>query len=142
MTSAADRQALRDLVARLNMHGDHGRFDALAACFTPAGRLRWHTGEGMGRQGIVAAIIAGASNPAVTLVRHHLTTMDFDVADGGTEAMGRICFLVITNAGPDHAGIYLDRYRRTAEGWRIDDREIRILWQATTSFYAPQVTDG
>ena len=136
---ATDREALRALVTRLNVHGDRGRFEELAACFTEDGQLRWATGQGAGRTGIIAAIRQGASNPGVTRIRHHLTTMHFEVDGADMHAQGRIYFFVISNAGFDHAGLYLDRYIRAGGHWLITERDIRIEWQAPTSFYEPQL---
>lgn len=134
------REAIRALVTRHNIQGDRGRFADVAACYTTNGVLRWSTGGGQGRAGIAAGLTSGTANPAVKFIRHHLTTMHIEFAPDKTRATGRIYFFVISNAGLDHSGVYVDRYEREAEEWLIAAREVRIDWQSPGSLYPEQVT--
>jgi hypothetical protein len=55
-----------------------------------------------------------------TLVRHHLTTSHVTI--NGALAAARTYFFVLSNIGPDHAGVYVDRLENGAEGWQIAHR--------------------
>jgi hypothetical protein len=78
------------------------------------------------------AVAAGREPTAVS--RHHLTTRH--LAPSG---VGRIdaflYYLVITDAGLDHAGTYEDTYVRTDAGWAIAQRHIRLEFVAPNSYY-------
>jgi len=133
------REEIRILVTRLALCGDRGRFADLAACFTEDGMLDWATGSGRGRAAIAANIATGRGHQPIRLVRHHLTGFDIDLASDRASAAGRIGFFALTDAGPDHAGVYLDRYARDAGGWLIAHREVRVAWQAPASPFLRQV---
>jgi hypothetical protein len=139
LEAARHREAIASLVTRLNIAGDRGRFDDLAACFTPDGVLEWATGRGEGRAAIAANIASGRGDRPIRLVRHHLTLFDIALADDLASATGRIGFFVIADAGPDHAGVYHDRYLRQGDAWLIARRDIEIEWQARTSRFPRQV---
>jgi hypothetical protein len=51
----------------------------------------------------------------------------------GDEATGRTYFLVVTNQGPSHQGIYIDRFRKVEGRWLIAEREVTVGWQAPAS---------
>ena len=126
---------IRSVQAAYNVAGDRFRLDELAATFTEDGVLQTPTDTFSGRAGIVAGLgrprPEGARRP--TFVRHHLTTSKIDVT-GADTAEGRTYFMVFTDIGPDHAGFYQDRLVRTAEGWRIAERKVRIDWVSPDSF--------
>lgn len=134
------REAIRALVTRVNINGDRARFDELAKCFTSDGNLRWTTGGGQGTADITDRLSTDTANPRIKFVRHSLTTMDIQFDEGMTTAAGRIYFFVVTNIGPDHAGVYVDRYVRQGEEWLISDRQVRIDWQAEDSLYPRQAS--
>jgi hypothetical protein len=128
-----------ELVTRLNVSGDRGRFDALAACFQADGVLRWATGVARGREQIAADLAAGATDRRLTFVRHHLTLFEIALAPDHASATGAIRFFTLSDVGPDHAGTYLDRYVREAEGWLIAEREVRVEWQSPASPFPVQI---
>ena len=136
--AAGHRDAIRALVARLNMAGDRARFAELAACFTEDGVLSWASGEGRGRAAIARNVVTERAAP-IAFVRHHLTVFDIALADDFASATGRIRFYVMADAGPDHAGIYLDSYVRAGDEWLIARRDIEIEWQAPTSLFPRQL---
>lgn len=131
------REAIRALVTRYNIHGDRGRLDDLAACFAEDGTLQWTTGSGTGPAAIAAGLRSGTGGRSnITLIRHNLTTMHIELGEDRFSATGRIYFFVVSNTGPDHAGVYVDRYVRRGEEWLIASRQVRTEWRAPTSVYA------
>ena len=134
-----DTQALseiRTLLAAYNVAGDRMRLEALAATFTPAGVLETPTAVLRGREEIARGLAGGSrrDGPAPTLVRHHLTTSHVELQEAD-QAEARTYFIVYTEIGPDHAGHYLDRLQKTAEGWRIQHRRVRVDWVADATLF-------
>lgn len=135
-----EREAIRDLLTRYTYGGDRGRTAALAACFAPDGILEFPGAVATGPEAIVEALTSGIANPARTFVRHHITPALIDLADDGETATSRSYFQVVSNAGPDHAGTYNDRLRKTPVGWRFAHRQVRVDWQAETSLFRNMIT--
>ena len=135
---AADRDEIRDLLARYTYNGDRGRVADLAACFAPDGLLEFPGNEARGPEAIAAVLGSGRRNPALTFMRHHITNPLIYVA--GDTATARSYFTVHANSGPDHSGTYDDRLVRTAAGWRFARRRVRVDWQSTESLFRPMVT--
>jgi ketosteroid isomerase-like protein len=135
-----DRLALTDLVASYARRCDRGDADGTAALFTPDGELRiFERGktepvrERLGREAITMAM-AGLSRYDATLhvVANHTVELDGDEATGEVYCLAHHIRDV---AGPDGAPLrsdyvmhirYLDRYRRTDEGWRIAQRHLHL----------------
>lgn len=132
---AADRDAIRDLLARYTYHGDRGRIEQLAACFAMDGTIEYPGTLARGRAAIVAALTSGERNPAITFVRHHITNPLIEL--DGEAATARSYFAVHSDNGPDHSGTYDDRLVRIAEGWRFAHRRVRIDWQSEVSLFRP-----
>ncbi|WP_411341967.1 nuclear transport factor 2 family protein [Sphingopyxis sp. J-6] len=131
---AADRDAIRDLLARYTYNGDRGRLDAMTACFAADGVLEYLGKAPQGPAEIEASLSSGTRDPRLTFIRHHITNPLIAV-DGDT-ATARSYFTVHSNFGPDHSGTYDDRLARTADGWRFAHRRVRIDWQAEGSLFA------
>jgi len=136
----AAREAIRDLLTRYTYPGDRGQVAALAACFAEDGTLEFPGAIATGPAAIAAALTSGAPDPARTFVRHHITHPQIDLAADGHTATVRSYFHVISNHGPDHAGVYNDRLRLTPDGWRFAYRQVRIDWQAETSLFRPMAS--
>lgn len=135
---AADRDAIRQLLATYTYNGDRGRVAELAACFAADGTIEYPGATATGPEAIAQSLSSGEPNPARTFVRHHVTNPLIEV-DGDT-ATARSYFAVYSNNGPDHAGTYNDMLVRTAQGWRFAFRQVRIDWQASTSLFRPMPT--
>lgn len=137
---AADRDAIRDLLARYTYHGDRGRLAEMTACFAEDGVLEYPGNAPRGPAAIAAALAAGKPDARRTFVRHHITnpmiTLD------GDQATARSYFTVYSNFGPDHSGTYDDQLLRTPDGWRFTCRRVRIDWQADNSLFARMRTRG
>lgn len=135
---AADRDAVRHLLATYTYNGDRGRVGELAGCFADDGVLEFPGTLATGPAAILAALTGGPANPARTFVRHHVTNPLIELhGDTGTS---RSYFTVWANNGADHAGTYNDRLIRTPDGWRLAHRQVRIDWQSDQSLFRPMVS--
>lgn len=144
------REAIRQTMANYNIAGDRMQLDELAAQFTEDGVLKFPGQVARGRVEIVEKLGGGRRAPAeadasdaarrgpVTKVRHNLTTSQIVV--DGEQATGRTYFLVVTNYGPDHMGVYVDRFRKVDGRWLIAERDVRIDWQSDASGFAPMMS--
>lgn len=126
-----DREEIRCLQDAYNIGGDRGRVEELAGVFAPDGVLAMRTGGPVGPEAIAAAL-SNTPLRAMRFVRHNLTTRQV-VFDGPMEAHGRLYFLVVTDLGPDHMGVYVDRYVKREGAWKIAHRQVRIDWAAEGS---------
>jgi hypothetical protein len=143
---SADRNAIRNLMARYSLASDCGRFEALAEIFAEDGTLCFSGQATTGRSQIVARLNQrGPRNAALTFTRHHLTTSLIEVE--GESATAKTYFQVLTNIGLDHCGLYLDEFVKQDGNWHFARREARVDWQAPQSLYPPlqarsRVPDG
>lgn len=135
---AADRDAIRDLLARYTYNGDRFRVTELAACFATDGVLEYPGASACGPEAIIETLSTGARDPALTFVRHHIANPLIEL--DGDRASARSYFAVHADAGPDHSGTYDDRLTRTKDGWRFAHRRVRVDWQAPTSLFRPMTT--
>jgi hypothetical protein len=124
---------IRQTMADYNIAGDRLRFEELAAQFTEDGVIRFAGVTARGRAEIVRALSGvpageGSERPRWTKVRHNLTTSQVIIE--GEEARGRTYFFVVTDQGPDHQGVYVDRFRKEGGRWLIAERECRVDWIA------------
>lgn len=127
------REQIRDLVARYNSNGDSGRLDAMMALFAPDATLavgeRIYRGTDEIRAMFEAAAARTRSQPG-EFVRHFTAThqIDFETADA---ARGRCYFQVLTRAGLDHWGRYVDRYALADGVWRFAERVVHLEGQVS-----------
>jgi len=134
-----DRAALRDLVQTYAAACDRRDGEAVAGVFTDDGRLakyadRDATGEViMERRGraAIAEVAGGLSKYAVTthFLGQQSVVLDGDRATGETYCLAHHHY-VHDGAWYDRVMSirYLDTYRRTGEGWRIEDRRLVTDW--------------
>lgn len=137
---ALAREEIRKTMMRYNIGGDRGRLHDLASAFAADGVLDTET-EGETPAKGPAAIVAmlerlGKRYAHMTLCRHNLTTSRIDFTSPDT-AEGRTYFFVLTEIGPDHAGVYTDRFRKVGEEWLIEHRRVRLDWAAPNSIMMP-----
>ncbi|HVW41978.1 MAG TPA: nuclear transport factor 2 family protein [Amycolatopsis sp.] len=140
---ATAREGIRYTMAVYNTSGDRGRLDELAATFTEDGVLETAAQRMVGRAAIVRALGAnlgktdGDGRPRTSFVRHNLTTSRVEFVSP-TEAQGWTYFLVFSDAGPDHMGTYIDRFRKEGDRWLIASRRVKIHWDSPqTILHAP-----
>jgi hypothetical protein len=143
-----DREEIRCLQDAYNIAGDRGRVAELAQVFASDGVLALRGGDQVGPEAIAASLAnvgqqppaEGADRPK-RLMRHNLTTRQV-VFDSPTEARGRLYFMVYSEIGPDHMGVYVDRYRKVDGAWKIARREVRVDWFAEGSPYVRSASRG
>jgi hypothetical protein len=82
--------------------------------------------------------------PAVTdptlrtarFIRHNLTTCHIELT-GRDTAAARTYFIVFTDIGPDHSGVYSDTLVRQGERWLFAHRRITLDWRSPDSIFPP-----
>ncbi|HWB65799.1 MAG TPA: nuclear transport factor 2 family protein [Mycobacteriales bacterium] len=128
----AAREQIRDLIARYNAYGDHGRFDEMVALFTADGVLQTDDETVTGPaellrffQAVAASAQSGAAGPTPSYVRHHTATLVIDV-ESPAEASARCYYQVLTTDGLDHWGRYADELIRVDGQWRFARRRVRL----------------
>jgi hypothetical protein len=67
-------------------------------------------------------------------IRHHLSTSKIDLT-GPVTARARTYWVAWTDIGPDHAGYYLDDFRKVGDQWLIAHRRVRLDWESPDSLY-------
>jgi len=147
------REAIRDTLAKYNTSGDRLKVEDYVACFTDDGimeseyvaaekafryvgkpeilawQLRWRNRDPEAER------IHGA-----TFIRHHLSTSKIDLTAPDT-AKVRTYWVAWTDIGPDHAGYYLDDFRKVGDSWLIAHRRVRLDWESPDSLYRTAVTN-
>ena len=127
----ADRMALRALVEAYAFGCDDRDPDLLRGCFAEGATLTVHWA---GRDATSMTFPEAAGHIARSLERYdrtlhfvgnHRAEVEGDQATGVT-----YCFAHHISGTDDHAMAirYLDRYRRTPDGWRITERHLHEDW--------------
>jgi len=145
------REAIRKTLANYNMAGDRLKAEDFTACFTEDGIIE-STTKGVadnfrfeGRAAIFewqnrwrTAPPGDAEQKDVvrkaTFVRHNLTTCKIDLT-GPDSATVRTYWIVMSDNGPDHCGVYLDEFRKVGDEWLIAHRKVRTDWQAENGLF-------
>lgn len=127
----ADRIALRELVERYARIPDDRDYALVAEIFSADATL---AGPGFELQGhdAIRGAMQSIEQYRATLhcVHNHLVEIDGDEARGETWCVAN--HLHEVNGRPhklDWGIRYQDRYRRQAEGWRITQRRLRVVWE-------------
>jgi hypothetical protein len=145
------RESIRDTMARYNTSGDRLKVDDYAACFTEDGIMEsQHDNPDMvfryeGREAIRAwqahwleQALAGKAVHGASFARHHLSTSKIDLT-GPDTARVRTYWTAWTDIGPDHAGYYLDSFRKVGDDWLIAHRLVREDWRSPGSLFGGAV---
>lgn len=148
------REAIRDTLAKYTVSGDRLKVDDYAACFTedgvmesehrdPPSRFRYE-----GRSAILAwqrrwrdRAAAGEAVHQASFARHHLSTVKIDLT-GPDTAQVRSYWVAWTDIGPDHAGYYLDSFRKVGDAWLIAHRRVREDWRSPQSLFGNAVNNS
>lgn len=145
------REAIRHTMASYTMAGDRLREEEFAAAFTEDGVLE---SEGVteadafryaGREAIRQWISRWKNRPQgapgsrhASFVRHHLSTSLIEFT-GPDSSRARTYWAAYTDIGLDHAGYYLDDFRKHDERWLIARRRVRLDWRAAESLFTNAV---
>lgn len=151
------REGIRDTLAKYNTSGDRLKAEDFAACFTEDGVIESVRPDGseIFRYAGRAAIFAWQNRwrtrePGETVavhkasyVRHHLSTCKIDLT-GPDTARVRTYWAAWTDIGPDHAGYYLDDFRKEGGQWLIAHRRVRKDWESENGLFKSAIanTDG
>ena len=133
------REGIRDLVARYNSNGDSGRFEQLIELFAADAVMELPTRVCNGHDEILS-IFTGVrdrlgTDAAPAYVRHYTATHQIDLVDE-SRATGRCYYAVLTPAGLDHWGRYVDEYRAVDGRWRFASRRVTIDGAVDGSIFA------
>ncbi|MET0240638.1 MAG: nuclear transport factor 2 family protein [Sphingobium sp.] len=148
------REGIRRTIAAYTAAGDRLRKAEFVACFTEDalfetdGVAEADSFRREGRDAIAQWIARWRNRPAdaapvhgASFVRHHLTTCHIELA-GPNSASARTYWSAWTDIGPDHAGYYLDEFRRVGELWLIAHRRIREDWRSPQSLFTGAVSQA
>jgi hypothetical protein len=145
------REAIRALLARCAQAGDSLRAEDYAGCFAEDGVLQTETAgdaSGLDLHGRAAILawqrglrepgqgMGGHARVPLRFARHNLTTCQIALT-GPDSATARTYWFVNTNAGPDHSGVYRDRFTCEHGEWLIVERRVKTEWAAETSLMVP-----
>ena len=146
------REAIRDTMAKYNTSGDRLKVQDYVDCFTDDGIMEseFVAEDKAFRYEGKADILAwqkrwlqrGPDAPAIhqsKFIRHHLSTSKIDIT-GPDTAKARTYWVAYTDIGPDHAGYYLDDFRKVGDRWLIAHRRVRLDWESPDSLYMNAVT--
>jgi hypothetical protein len=129
-----DRMEIDDLLTRYTVALDTRQWDLLGTVFTPDATIDYTSSQGIkGRFPEIAAWLEKALT-AFTVSQHLLGNRHIEL--DGDHGTGRTYFFNPNSlAGPSGAatmlyvgGFYLDKFLRTADGWRIIDRYEETTW--------------
>jgi ketosteroid isomerase-like protein len=138
------REQIRHTLARYNRAGDENNADEFAACFTEDCVFDATVAQLRGRESIrqwkaASTVFSHGKSGAVATFRvHHISSIHIELV-APDRVRTRTCWLVITDIGPDHSGVYYDEFRREGNQWLIAKRVVDCLWRAENSFISPSV---
>ena len=146
-TESAAREAIRKTIHAYSMAGDQrdaagfARLWAEDALFEFAGFGPLPAFRRQGLAEIVAGTASWSAKPGLdsslartAFIRHNLTTSEVELT-GHDTAWARTYFVVVTEMGPDHAGLYSDELVRHGETWLFSRRSITLDWRAPGSLF-------
>jgi SnoaL-like domain len=135
------REQIRHTIAAYTVAGDSGRFEEIAAQFTPTGVLDVHGQErAEGRAAIATMLARNATEGAPALgdrpffIRHFVTNVLIDLVSPD-EARVSAYFAVFTPDGPDHWGRYRDLFAPYGERWLLAHRTARVDSSVADGWY-------
>jgi len=145
------REAIRHTMAKYTTAGDRLKVDDFVACFTPdavmesehvpADRAFRYQGKDQIRAWQERWLHGEGATHGATFVRHHLSTSRIDLLDADN-AQARTYWVAWTDIGPDHAGYYLDRFRKVGDEWLIAHRRVRMDWEANNSLFRTAIANS
>lgn len=127
-----DRQEITEVCYRYAISLDSGDWAALATCFTPDAVAHYRSGAPSRGYPAIETRVRSALAPLAAsqhLVSNVVVTLAGDTAES-------VCYLQAQHLRPGTdggdrylvAGRYLDRFVRSADGWRIAERRLEISW--------------
>jgi len=130
------REAIRDTIARYAHAADTGRFADLVALFIEGGGLEIEGLPPLSGRNEILAFLTRQKLPAADearptrFIRHHVSSIRIEVT-ARDEASAKSYFLTLTERGPDHWGVYRDRFARVGDRWLFRQRRVKVDGRAT-----------
>lgn len=141
------REAIRDTIAKYTVSGDRLKVDDFVSCFAgdailetdgvPEDRAFRYEGAEAIRAWQMRWLQRDPAAEKVhqaRFIRHHLSTSKIDLT-GPDTARARTYWVAWTDIGPDHAGYYLDAFRKVGGEWLIAHRRVRLDWETDKTLY-------
>lgn len=129
------REGIRHTMSVYNTAGDGDDADGWAGAFTEDGVLSTGPMRIEGRAAIRQSKLDRIKAAHAKFVRHNITTCRIDLT-GPDTAKARTYFVVFTEVGPDHAGHYLDDWRKVGGDWLIAHRDVVVDWKSPESRFS------
>lgn len=141
------REAIRCALTLYTSAGERGRWAEQAAAFHADGTLMYTDGtEFVGREAIAGFLDGSKSRrpeksnqvkktayaPKISIVRIFLSEPRIEF-DGSDAANVWTNWMILTGVGPDHSGVYVDRFTLKNGQWLIQNRRIRREWVSDKS---------
>lgn len=136
-----DRNEITDLVSRLGVVLDEGRFDEMAALLVENATVHTPGGTAEGRNALVAQAIR--NHPTDRRTQHVITNLLIDVDPSDTPAKAKVRANLLVHSAPlvgvpapavefTLGEIYRFDVVRTSEGWRFSRVETEAIWMSGT----------
>jgi len=143
------RESIRETIHAYNIAGDGRNAELFVAQFADDAVFEFagypplpgfrHEGREAIRRMTAAWVKLPVNDPefrSVSFIRHNLTTCRIALT-GKDTATATTYFLVVTDIGPDHAGVYADTLRRQGVRWLFARRRITLDWRSPDSVFPP-----
>jgi ketosteroid isomerase-like protein len=128
MDEMTDREGIRQTMSNYSMAGDGCDAELFVAQF--ADDAVFEAVDRFKLEGIDAIrnwCIAWMKTPRDSFVQHNLATSRIEFT-GKDTATARTYFTTYRNIGPDHAGVYTDRFVRKGDRWLFASRLVSPDW--------------
>ena len=132
LTELLDRQEITEVCYRYAISLDSADWAALSTCFTPDAVAHYRSGGPSRGYPAIESRVRSALAP-LAASQHLVSNVVVSIAGDTAES---VCYLQAQHVRPGTdggdryivAGKYLDRFVRTADGWRIAERRLQIAW--------------
>ena len=144
-----DRNEIADLVHRLGVVLDYGKFDDLRALLTEDTSVRTPGGTAEGREAVIAQ--ARRNHPPKQPIQHVITNILVDLDGARAQARANLVVYFGPPAGTPNSPVpvappveyttgevYQYELVRTSEGWRFSRIQTTPVWRSGTPFRPPQ----
>jgi len=144
-----DRNEIADLVHRLGVVLDYGKFDDLRALLTEDTSVRTPGGTAEGREAVIAQ--ARRNHPPKQPIQHVITNILVDLNGARAQTRANLVVYFGPPAGTPNSPVpvappveyttgevYQYELVRTSEGWRFSRIQTTPVWRSGTPFRPPQ----